>query len=238
VPLLLALMAPAALFAAAPAEAPRPKEPVRIVIDADRRTLTVYSRGEPYRTFSCAVGKPSTPTPLGDWQIAEKARWGGAFGTRWMRLSIPYGIYGVHGTNNPGSIGSFASHGCVRMFNRDVEQVYDMVQEGTPVDVVGTPPRRTVVEGDRGSEISDVQRALSALGEYEGPISGVFTDQLTEAVENFQRRHDLRPDGIVRRSTYVALGLYPPRRVDPPWLRDAQKPSHGQDGRLAPAKGA
>ena len=221
------LLCPPALAAAAPADL-RPKEPVRLVIDADRRTLSVYSGITLFRRFAVAVGKPSTPTPLGSWHIAEKARWGGAFGTRWMRLSIPYGIYGVHGTNRPGSIGSFASHGCVRMFNRDVEQLYEWVQEGTPVDVIGTPPRRTVVEGDRGSEISDVQQALAALGEYEGPISGVFTEQLTEAVTNFQRRHGLPADGVVRRSTYAALGLYPPRRVEASWLpREAQQAPQG-----------
>ena len=209
-----------ALPIAAPAQQqmPPPREPVRIVIDTDRRTITVYSGTTPYKVFPCAVGKPSTPTPLGEWAIQEKAHWGGAFGTRWMRLTIPYGIYGVHGTSNPGSIGSFASHGCVRMFNRNVEQLYSWVQVGTPVSIIGTPPRRTVYEGDRGSEVSDVQFALERLGYYEGPISGVFTPQLAEAVAAFQQRHGIRPDGIIGRSTYEALGLYPPRRTFPRWL--------------------
>ncbi len=206
-----------ALPITAPAPTTPPREPVRIVIDADHRTLTVYSGDAPYKVFPCAVGKPSTPTPLGEWAIQEKAHWGGAFGTRWMRLTIPYGIYGVHGTSNPGSIGSFASHGCVRMFNRDVEQVYSWVQVGTPVSVVGTPPRRTVYEGDRGSEISDVQLALSRMGYYEGPVSGIFTPQLAEAVSLFQSKHGIRPDGIIGRSTYEAMGLYPPRRTHPKW---------------------
>ena len=226
-----ALAAPPALTTQVPREA-RPKEPVRIVIDTDRRTLGVYSGKTLYRTFPIAVGKPSTPTPLGNWQISEKAIWGGAFGTRWLRLSVPYGIYGVHGTNNPGSIGSFASHGCVRMFNRDVEQVYAWVQEGTPVDIVGTPPRRVIVEGSRGSEVSDVQRALAALGLYKGPHSGVFTAQLTQAVTEFQKGRNLRADGIVRRDTYTALGLYPPRRLDPPWLEQASPPKGGGTERL------
>ncbi len=227
-----ALAAPPALTTQVPREA-RPKEPVRIVIDTDRRTLGVYSGNTLYRTFPVAVGKPSTPTPLGNWQIAEKAVWGGAFGTRWLRLSVPYGIYGVHGTNNPGSIGSFASHGCVRMFNRDVELVYVWVQEGTPVDIVGTPPRRVIVEGSRGSEVSDVQRALAALGLYKGPLSGVFTAQLTQAVTEFQKIHNLRADGIVRRDTYTALGLYPPRRMDPPWLEQASPRTPEEPGASA-----
>ena len=202
----------------APAPAPPPREPVRVVIDTDHRSVTVYSGLTPYRRFPCAVGKPSTPTPLGEWAIQHKAAWGGAFGARWMQLSIPYGIYGVHGTNNPGSIGDFASHGCVRMFNRDVKILYSWVQEGTPVSIVGTPPRRTVVEGDRGSEISDVQRSLEHLGYYEGPISGVYTWQLKEAVVEFQQRHRIRADGMIGRATYQALGLYPPRRTLPAFL--------------------
>ncbi len=232
----LALVPPPAAILSLPAD-PRPKEPVRLVIDTDNRTLSVYANQKLYRTFPVAVGKSSTPTPLGSWQIAEKAIWGGAFGTRWMRLSIPYGIYGVHGTNNPGSVGHFASHGCVRMRNRDVEQVYAWVEEGTPVDIVGTPPRRAVAEGSRGSEVSDIQRALLATGDYAGPISGVYTSQLTQAVERFQARHGLRVDGVVHRPTYEALGLYPPKRVDPPWLQKASSQPTQDRGHHAPAHG-
>jgi hypothetical protein len=231
----LALVPPPAVTLNLPAD-PRPKEPVRLVIDTDHRTLSVYSDRKLYRTFPVAVGKPSTPTPLGSWQIAQKAVWGGAFGTRWMRLSIPYGIYGVHGTNNPGSVGHFASHGCVRMLNRDVEQVYAWVEEGTPVDVVGTPPRRAVAEGSRGSEVSDIQRALLATGDYQGPVSGVFTEELTKAVEKFQQSHGMRVTGVVHRSTYEALGLYPPKRVDPPWLEKASRPPAKDQAQPAPQR--
>ena len=46
--------------------------------------------------------------------------WGGGFGTRWLGLNVPWGIYGIHGTNQPWSIGTQASAGCIRMFNRHV----------------------------------------------------------------------------------------------------------------------
>jgi peptidoglycan hydrolase-like protein with peptidoglycan-binding domain len=62
------------------------------------------------------------------------------------------------------------------------------------------------------------------LAGYGGPVSGVFNAPLTASVVRFQKRHGLRPDGVVRRSTYEALGLYPPRRVDPPWLEKASRP--------------
>jgi lipoprotein-anchoring transpeptidase ErfK/SrfK len=43
--------------------------------------------------------------------------------------------YAIHGTNSPGSIGGFVSHGCIRMYNRDIVALYQLVQVGTPVIV-------------------------------------------------------------------------------------------------------
>lgn len=217
---MLAFLLSAALFAAAPAPQlpPAPKEPIRLVIDADHRTITAYSQGRAFRQYPCAVGKSSTPTPLGEWSIRLKSRdWGGGFGTRWLELSVPFGKYGVHGTNNPGAIGTFASHGCIRMFNRNVEELFRWVQVGTPVSIIGTPSRRTVFEGDRGAEIMEMQLSLERLGYYEGPISGIFTPQLLESVLHFQKTHGIRPDGVVGKSTWEALGLYPPRPTRPNW---------------------
>lgn len=46
------------------------------------------------------------------------------------------GEYAIHGTNNPGSIGGFVSHGCIRMYNRDIMDLYDRVSFGTTVVVL------------------------------------------------------------------------------------------------------
>ncbi len=61
-------------------------------------------------------------------------------GTRWIAISRP-GVqgYGIHGTNNPSSIGHTASLGCIRMLNRDVEEVFERVQVGTPVSIIYEP---------------------------------------------------------------------------------------------------
>ncbi len=56
-------------------------------------------------------------------------------GTRWMGLSIPG--YGIHGTNEPHSIGKAASHGCIRMARADLEEFYPLVQVGDTVELVG-----------------------------------------------------------------------------------------------------
>lgn len=61
---------------------------------------------------------------------------GGPFGTRWLGLSAPYGDYGIHGTNNPSSIGKSVSNGCIRMFNNDVIELSNLVPIGTSVTIV------------------------------------------------------------------------------------------------------
>ena len=55
-------------------------------------------------------------------------------------LTMRGGEYAIHGTNNPGSVGGFVSSGCIRMFNRDIRTLFQMVSVGTPVVVVGANP--------------------------------------------------------------------------------------------------
>ena len=55
-----------------------------------------------------------------------------------MGLDVPWGGYGIHGTNRPWSIGTYASLGCVRMFNEDIEELFEIVAPGTRVVITGT----------------------------------------------------------------------------------------------------
>ena len=90
----------------------------------------------PFRKYPVAIGKQGTPSPIGEWKIIDKDYdWGGAFGVRWMGLNTPWGNYGIHGTNNPWSIGSPVSAGCIRMFNEDVLQIFEWVSVGTRVKI-------------------------------------------------------------------------------------------------------
>jgi L,D-transpeptidase ErfK/SrfK len=105
-----------------------------IAIDLTRRVLTLHRSTGASTSYPVAVGAPVNPTPPGNWTITEKIENpGGPFGARWMGLSVPGGLYGIHGTDTPNSIGAFASHGCVRMYNEDVTDLYDQVSIGTPV---------------------------------------------------------------------------------------------------------
>lgn len=98
------------------------------------RKLRYYNGNRLSKTYPVAVGKHSTPTPLGNYKVVNKViNPGSILGTRWMGLNIPGGNYGIHGTNNPSSIGKFISNGCIRMYNRDVEELFPQISLGTPV---------------------------------------------------------------------------------------------------------
>jgi lipoprotein-anchoring transpeptidase ErfK/SrfK len=88
------------------------------------------------RDYPVAIGKASTPTPAKNWRIDEKytySEWG-VYGPRRMRLykqtgpsSFAYTGYGIHGTNQEWVIGTMASHGCIRMYNKDILDLYPQV---------------------------------------------------------------------------------------------------------------
>jgi lipoprotein-anchoring transpeptidase ErfK/SrfK len=127
-----------------------------IVINRATNRLYLYAGDKLTRTFGVATGQAIYPTPRGTWHIVVKYRnptwypplnnsWAkglkpvppgpsNPLGTRWMGLDSP-GV-GIHGTNNPASIGYSASHGCVRMQVRDSEWLFDHVDIGTTVFVV------------------------------------------------------------------------------------------------------
>lgn len=114
-----------------------PVNPVRIEIriNISAKTLTVYREGTAIYEFPIATGKPSTPTPIGVFEVINKQLDpGGPYGTRWLGLSKRG--YGIHGTNDPSSIGTDASNGCIRMFNRDVETLFDITNPGTVVRIL------------------------------------------------------------------------------------------------------
>lgn len=104
-----------------------------IEIDTKTRVLKLFENGTQIKQYPVAVGKESTPTPIGSWTITKKALWGEQFGGHFMQLSVPWGIYGIHGTNKPWSIGQAVSHGCVRMYIEDATELYDLITVGTPV---------------------------------------------------------------------------------------------------------
>lgn len=111
--------------------------PYSITINVAARRLTLLKNGKVFKTYPIAVGKPSTPTPKGNFRIINKAyQPGGPFGARWLGLNAPNGDYGIHGTNNPSSIGNAVSNGCIRTYNNNIIELYNTVPIGTPVKII------------------------------------------------------------------------------------------------------
>lgn len=193
---------------------PAVPEKVSVVIDMDRLTLTIFDETDPVRQYPVAMGKYETPTPVGNWEIVSKSmNPPDAMGTRWLGLNIPYGNYGIHGTNAPGSIGSFASHGCIRMFNADVEEMFPSVTVGTAVTIVGTPfgapgtPPSILRYGSRGPDVLEVQRALKRLGYLKWNPDGFWGEGTEKAVKKLREENGMEGANVVDDGVYKMLGL-------------------------------
>jgi len=120
----------------------------RIVVSIPDRKLAVLEDDRVVKVFPTAVGAPKSPSPAGSFTIVQRLTdptWyskgkvvppgkANPLGTRWLGLSIKG--YGIHGTNAPSSIGHNASHGCIRMRNRDVEELFEMVEVGDAVELL------------------------------------------------------------------------------------------------------
>ncbi|WP_141434033.1 L,D-transpeptidase [Bacillus sp. 03113] len=103
-----------------------------IDVNVSTLKLRLFDGNKILKTYPISVGKILTPTPSGNYKIINKQyNPGGPFGQLWMGLSKPH--YGIHGTNNPSSIGKRVSKGCIRMQNRDVKELSSMVPVGTNV---------------------------------------------------------------------------------------------------------
>lgn len=193
---------------------PAPSGEVVIVIDTFTRKLIILNNNSLYAQFPVAIGKPETPSPIGNWKIVQKAQdWGTGFGTRWLGLNVSWGVYGIHGTNKPWAIGTMASHGCFRMFNKDVETIYPWVKVGTPVIVVGNPfgymsgGLQRLNVGDTGAAVVYIQQKLRRYGLYEGHIDGRYGKATENAVKRLQKLHNLEQTGQVGVKEYDLMGI-------------------------------
>jgi lipoprotein-anchoring transpeptidase ErfK/SrfK len=113
----------------------RAPNPYSITVNTGARTMTLFRSGKAVKTYPIAIGKPATPTPKGNFRIINKAHNpGGPFGARWLGLNKKG--YGIHGTNNPSSIGKAVSNGCIRTYNQNIIELYNTVPVGTPVRII------------------------------------------------------------------------------------------------------
>ena len=122
--------------------------PMRIVVSRKYRVLKLYRKGVFVMKFPVAVGKPSTPSPAGLFYVTDHiatGQPGGAYGPYALGLSgfsnVLFsfagsdGVVGIHGTNERSSVGHAVTHGCIRLYNRDITKLYSKIWIGTPVVV-------------------------------------------------------------------------------------------------------
>ena len=162
----------------------------KISINLAARSLAVYEGQKRIRLYPIGPGKASTPTPVGYFKVESKdlnPTWtdptdpeysipsgeSNPLGYRWMEVQ---GNYGIHGTNKPESIGHYVSNGCIRMNEKDVEDVFDLVKVGTPIEITynrivveKTPDDRVafyVYPDGYGRQPLDVEEATKWLKGY------------------------------------------------------------------------
>lgn len=192
------------------AKSSAPSGTVSLVVKIPERVLEVYNDSDVFKTYRIAVGKSSTPSPLGEWQVVWKDyNWGTGFGTRWMGLNVSWGIYGIHGTNKPWSIGQFASHGCIRMRNKDVEELFEWVPVGTSVKIIGKPIKvqRELKYQMNGSDVVILQLKLKELGYLIGRADGIYGKGTEQAVRRYQEEQGLEITGAVNRKLIQKLEI-------------------------------
>jgi hypothetical protein len=184
-------------------QAPAP-EPVRqIVVSLADRKLALIEDGQVKKIYSVAVGKPSTPSPEGTFTIERRVinpvyhhngrtvEPGPAnpVGTRWMGLSTKG--YGIHGTNEPNSIGKAASHGCIRMAKADLEEFYGLVAVGDQVQIIGTRDEQTARLFEPAPAM--VAKEAVQVAKAEQPVAAPVTVQqvsVSEAVVHDANHHE------------------------------------------------
>ncbi|CFX27077.1 L,D-transpeptidase catalytic domain [Syntrophomonas zehnderi OL-4] len=196
-------------------EATKNQPKVMIEIDIGKHNLKVFHDRELIKEYPVGVGKWKTPSPLGEWKVVNKGMgWGNGFGTRWMGLNVPWGIYGIHGTDKPYSIGASMSHGCIRMRNRDVEDLYPRIPVGTTVKIVENGqifPKnfngRPLKKKQSGQNVVYLQSRLKEVGIIFDRADGRFGSMTELAVKYYQIWHGLEPTGIADEATYRSLGM-------------------------------
>ncbi|MEO6860496.1 MAG: L,D-transpeptidase [Microcoleus sp.] len=132
--------------------AENPIEEVRLVLKLRERRVYVYHKNKVQASFPVAVGKDGWETPTGSFKVMQMIKdpvweqpWTGELvpagpdnplGSRWIGFwTDGKNVIGFHGTPTPESIGRAASHGCVRMFDKDAQALFEKVAVGTPVIV-------------------------------------------------------------------------------------------------------
>lgn len=209
------------------AQAVKQEHSQQIIINLPSRTLELYQGETLLKEYRVAIGKPSTPTPVGDFTIMEKEVnpcWyppgkdyivpsgpDNPLGYRWLGIAP---LYGIHGTNAPWSIGLAVSNGCIRLEEEAVEDLFERVIGDTPVKIeyecvkvrvdnngkasIGIYPD---VYGRQDVTLAQVKQMLAKAG-LTGLAEEGFLQELIQEVPDrqveFAQIHKLKINGVLR----------------------------------------
>ncbi len=153
------------------AAAPRNR---RIIVSIPDRKLALVEDGRVLRVYGVAVGARVSPSPTGEFKVVSRLSnptyyhpgvviapgRNNPLGTRWIGLDRRG--YGIHGTNEPRSIGKAASHGCIRMAKADLEQLFDEIEVGDVVEIRSQADAETAAIFRAGAHHITAQVAVTA----------------------------------------------------------------------------
>ncbi len=187
-----------------------------IFIDVNELTLSLLKEDtkELIKKYPVAMGKISTPSPIGQWRITSKALKDSSFGGYWLGLNAPWDTFGIHGTRNPSSIGTLASNGCIRMYNYHIKELFNLVGYDTRVIVYGgpswrfSPYNRKIKINDKGTDVFYVQKALKNIGYYEQVLDGIYVYPLEQAILQYKIDANLSGDSTIDEELLDSLGLF------------------------------
>ena len=129
-----------------------PKVNFRIIVDKFSNSLTLYNNDKFFKKYPVRTGVYEYQTPAGKYKIESKVKnpdWNkpdtgekihsgdprNELGTRWM--GFEGSALGIHGTIKPETIGKYASNGCIGLYIKDVEELYDLIPLGTEIEIIG-----------------------------------------------------------------------------------------------------
>lgn len=207
----------------------------QIIVNLPSRTLELYQDNILIKEYPVAIGKSDTPTPVGNFSIIEKEvdpAWyppgknyvvpsgpENPLGYRWMGLGD---LYGIHGTNDPWSIGLAISNGCIRLQEVDAEELFELINCDTPVKIeyerikvrINAGGQATIgiypdVYNQQKITLADAKKALQQAA-LDNLIDDDFLQALIQAVPDrqvvFAQLHNLRINGTLRPEYILARG--------------------------------